>query len=668
MIATRLSTAAAVLVLVCATPVAEPARSQDPQAPQFRTGVDVIRLDVTVLDANRRPIRGLTQADFTLLEDGQPQRIVALDEIVVPETQRTMAAWTREVAPDVRTNSIPTEGRLIVLVLDDAMMPPDPAMVAATKRVATRVVEALGPDDLAAVVFTLNNRHSHDFTADRARLLRAIDTFNAGFGYTPAMPPDGSRAAVFEDDSLYQQYSIQTLRRAAESLRDIPMRKKTLVYVSVGVPIDPLAASTPAEIKALTAEEIGSFVPVHASLIHSDLTSDTRDAFGQAATANVNIYALNPAGPGGMEGYLQTRRMDMLRARHQARLHTEFLRTVAEASGGRAIVDTNEFDAAIDEIFQETSAYYLLGYQTPNPEPDGRMRRVEVKVNRPGATVLARRGYTIPRPPRPRRADQPEPSPLATAMAGFLPKGDVPMQAMAVPFALPRGRDVAVAIVARLEHPPVETRTVQTVELAATAFDADGRSKGSRRLDARVVLLPTDGRDAEYEVLSRIDLRPGRYNLRIASHNKALGASGSVYYDIDVPDFSRQGLSLSGVVVGATPGLPSAPRDVLADLLPVVPTTMREFEEDDEAVAYLRIYQRGRSLGPVAMAVRVTDTSGAIVHRAEQVVGTEAFRDGVAEFRTALPLAVLAPGQHLLTIEATAGASTVTRDIRFGRR
>jgi hypothetical protein len=369
-----------------------------------------------------------------------------------------------------------------------------------------------------------------------------------------------------------------------------------------------------------------------------------------------------------MEGYLQTRRMDMLAARQQARLQTDFLRSVSETSGGRAIVDTNDFDAAIDEIFQETSAYYLLGFQTPTPEPDGRMRRLEVRVNRPGATVLARPGYAIPRPPRPRRAGDPEPSPLATAMAGFLPKGDVPMQAVAAPFALPRGRDVAVAIVARLEHPPVEARTVQTVELAATAFDADGRSKGSRRLNARIVLLPTDGRDAEYEVLSRIDLRPGRYSLRIAAHNPALGTSGSVYYDIDVPDFSRRGLWLSGVVLGATPGLPSAPRDVLADLLPVVPTTMREFEEDDVVVAYMRIYHRGRSIEPVPVAVRVADASGAIVHRADQIVRADAFRDGAAEFRAALPLGDLAPGQHLLTIEATAGDSKVTREIRFGRR
>src|SRR5205823_1387214 len=51
------------------------------QQPTFRAGVDVIRLDVSVLDKNRQPIRGLTAADFTILENGKPQRIVALSQV-----------------------------------------------------------------------------------------------------------------------------------------------------------------------------------------------------------------------------------------------------------------------------------------------------------------------------------------------------------------------------------------------------------------------------------------------------------------------------------------------------------------------------------------------------------------------------------------------------------
>ena len=60
--------------------------AQTPQAPpQFKTGIEVRQLDVVVLDREGRPVRGLTAADFTVLEDGRPQKISTIEEIVVPE-------------------------------------------------------------------------------------------------------------------------------------------------------------------------------------------------------------------------------------------------------------------------------------------------------------------------------------------------------------------------------------------------------------------------------------------------------------------------------------------------------------------------------------------------------------------------------------------------------
>ena len=68
-------------VLVCAS-----ARQQapPPQPPTFRTGVDVVQIDVSVLDKARRPVRGLSAADFTVLEDGKPRPIVAFSAIELP--------------------------------------------------------------------------------------------------------------------------------------------------------------------------------------------------------------------------------------------------------------------------------------------------------------------------------------------------------------------------------------------------------------------------------------------------------------------------------------------------------------------------------------------------------------------------------------------------------
>jgi hypothetical protein len=73
--------------------------------PQFRAGVDVVLLDVSVLDRNRAPVRNLQASNFTVLEDGTPRRIVSFNEVSVPEPDGALVPWMREVAPDVRTNT-----------------------------------------------------------------------------------------------------------------------------------------------------------------------------------------------------------------------------------------------------------------------------------------------------------------------------------------------------------------------------------------------------------------------------------------------------------------------------------------------------------------------------------------------------------------------------------
>lgn len=72
--------------------------------PQFRAGVEVVLLDVSVLDRNRVPVRNLQVSDFTVLEDANPRRIVSFNEVSVPEPDGALVPWMREVSPDVRTN------------------------------------------------------------------------------------------------------------------------------------------------------------------------------------------------------------------------------------------------------------------------------------------------------------------------------------------------------------------------------------------------------------------------------------------------------------------------------------------------------------------------------------------------------------------------------------
>jgi hypothetical protein len=131
-----------------------------------------------------------------------------------------------------------------------------------------------------------------------------------------------------------------------------------------------------------------------------------------------------------------------------------------------------------------------------------------------------------------------------------------------------------------------------------------------------------------------------------------LAASGSVYYDVDVPDFTNGTLAVSGLAIGATPGTPSGPKDRLASLVPVVPTTQRDFSAEQEVTAFLRVHQPGRHpLVSVGVRARVLDARSAAVFTREERLEPQRFGIGrTADYTLQLPLADLPKGEYLLTV------------------
>jgi len=162
--------ATALAVLFGVVPLAFVAQQQTP--PMFRTNVDVVQVDVSVLDKDRKPVRGLAESDFTILEDGKPRPLVAFVPVDLVEPVTSNAApWVRDVAPDVTTNRVRPEGRLVVIMFDWSIRWEDQVLA---QRIARAAVDQLGPDDLAAVVFSSafgNAGTPQNFTADCWRRL-----------------------------------------------------------------------------------------------------------------------------------------------------------------------------------------------------------------------------------------------------------------------------------------------------------------------------------------------------------------------------------------------------------------------------------------------------------------------------------------------------------------
>ena len=170
-------------VLVCASAQQPPPA----QTPTFRTGVDAVQLDVSVLDKERRPVRGLTAADFTVLDDGKPRQIVAFSAVELPALpapvcRRSSRRRTRSARMSPAT-ICPTDASSSSSSIrsSSASWCPD-AAASPTRRASRRcarprraVVDSLGPGDVAAVAHTFYGV-PQNFTTDKARLKRAIDT------------------------------------------------------------------------------------------------------------------------------------------------------------------------------------------------------------------------------------------------------------------------------------------------------------------------------------------------------------------------------------------------------------------------------------------------------------------------------------------------------------
>jgi hypothetical protein len=209
------------------------------------------------------------------------------------------------------------------------------------------------------------------------------------------------------------------------------------------------------------------------------------------------------------------------------------------------------------------------------------------------------------------------------------------------------------------------------IDLQISAFTPDGQPRGTVTQKAEVILLPNRPEDTtRYEMLSRIDLKPGRYQLRVAAHRNVADMTGSVYLDVEVPNFAGDRLSASNVAITMTPAPEVSPRDLLTPLLPIVPTAARVFERRGRATAFMRIYEGGSdALAPVSLTTRVLDTRGRGLVNETRTIGVDRFVAGrAADVRFDVPLLSLPPGEYLMTFEASLDKHVMRRDVRFSVR
>jgi VWFA-related protein len=371
------------------------------QEPAFRGGTRLVRVDVSVLDSKRRPVRDLTEVDFQVFEGNRQLSVRAFQPIGMPSgaadpqaalANRTEGATARLLAPQSGAWPGDVLGRLLVLVLDDDMTPANPKWSGQAREIARAIVERKGENDRIAVRFTRAGRRELRLTSDRAELLGEIGQFAAG-GFL-ALPPTESGI----DEVPRFRRTMDTLTFSVESLAQLTDRQKVMVYVGPGIPIN---------------QNLGS--ASRDTAYHTDFVRYMSSLYRLAERSNVAVYTFDPTGADGLEDYAfdryflasQTKstrypgppplaeRLPGIQsaARHIARWTNDFAASVADNTGGRAFMKSDLFEPAVDQMFIDTSFYYLLAIEPPNSVPDSKFHEIRIKVSRPGVQVRARRGY-----------------------------------------------------------------------------------------------------------------------------------------------------------------------------------------------------------------------------------------------------------------------------------
>ncbi len=429
------------LIALCAVASVDVFAQQQSEPPQFRAGVELVQLDVAVLDDKRQPVRGLTAADFTVLEEGVARPIRAFTAVDLPaRTTSTETAWSKTVQPDVVSNQVgEQEGRIVVILMDRSIPVQQPTIVA--RRVATAAIDALGPSDLAAVVSTSNGA-VQNLTSDRTRLLRAINHGDPSTGIAPeqqvgTLPPDDPMA---DGRCLCGLCVLETITRVAEAVQDTPRRRKVLLFIGSNLFFQwsrPVAA---------TGQDTGCETPL----------KDARNAmFAAVDRANLTVHSIDPQGlvnignasragvsgggldiPSPLSG--PNRRLNQFRTETTETIsHQQNLKVLPERTGGRTVVGANNPEEAVPAIFRESEAYYVIGFERGTANPKDVVRSIEVKVGRKGVRVTAQRSYVVP--PSANGAS-PVAAPVAPstpdeALSRLLPSARKPLAISVTPFA-----------------------------------------------------------------------------------------------------------------------------------------------------------------------------------------------------------------------------------------
>ncbi len=392
-----------------------PPPANQEQRPTFRAEANFVRVDVYPT-AGGKPVTDLHQEDFELSEDNVPQEIRTFEHVVVqaPTALEVESLPEPNTVEQSREMAAESKARLFVLFLDTYHISRGGAMTVRDALIRF-LRRALGPDDLIAVTSPELPASSVTFARRTASIEDLVDKFYHWSRrdslvdydpieeqymqcYPPSMGETGPMSAIAREmiQRRRERITLESLNELVVHLGGLREERKAVLAVSEGWLLyqqnNQLTKTTTSQSYSLSQFQSRCDAD-RFQLSQEDHQRDFRNLLDDANRANVSFYPLDPRGLAVFDQSLAEGTVDLVIDSQHLSSRLDSLRTLASATDGIAIVNSNDIDRGLRRVVDDLTSYYLLGYYSTNTKFDGRFRSIKVRVKRPGVDIRARRGY-----------------------------------------------------------------------------------------------------------------------------------------------------------------------------------------------------------------------------------------------------------------------------------
>ncbi len=604
-----------------------------PQAPIFRSSVEVTTLDVTVIDIDGRPVVDLRPAELTVRIDGKPRRVVRVEWIPLARPSSSPPA---PPPPDgYSTNESSTGGRLIVIAIDQPNIRSDGTM--GLRATVNAFLDHLEPSDRVAAI-ALGFGVSTPFTTNRATVKEAISRMTGDMRLISELGVyslSASEALEITDGNQATLQTAVTRECFTSSVRADPACPFQIVGDAQVIAAS-LQQETERTLSALyglldTLKKIEA--PKTLVLVSEGFTMTSPSgvtALGSiAAASRTSVYALK----------LDDRIFDAATRRPpppgvgDRQLRFAGLETLASASKGGVFEVIGAGSAAFERLEREISGYYLIGVESMPADTDGKAHPINVQVGRKGTVVRARRELADVAVARANATNPLEV--VAAALSSPLITPALPLHVAT--FSL-RDRDPSKIQV--LIHADIgsDYTSATSVTLGYVISDSSGTIVEHQVGDGR--LAPPGNFPAPLPYTVSASLEPGEYTLKIAVTEG--GRVGSVEHPVHAGLIDAGSLKLSELMIGG-------PVDAKELLRPTI-----SYDINFGGVqGYMEAYG---TAGSLLMRYEVAPTADAPAVLSAVVPGRPA-EEGRTVFSYIVPVRELPAGQYVLRATLSSGSS-----------